>query len=221
MYWMMVPQGGGYEAASGRWDEGCSEMVLEVGRTRWALMCAEIGGEGFLTAEGFSVAAGSGYPALRSCCMTLDANGEDCEVNLRLRKDYATVYIYLKDLYSTDLNYEISGEVCGMGVDGKPIKGEFRCPLLPQENALCAVRVPRQGSSDALRLNIISDTDPQGRSQRTLARSFALGEMVLAAGYDWTEDDLRDFGIEVDYSRTNVAIGVDQWRRTLDFDLTL
>ena len=219
MYWMMVCQSPGREPRSGVLGDGTSDLELELGRGRWRLLCVQADAPAFLTAGGFSVKEGDSFPSLYGASLLVDATGEVAEDSVRLHKEYAAAYVSLRDLYSTDLSYEIAGDVCGMGVDGEPLDGPFRTRLEVSERGLSCVNLPRQGSSGGLRLEIYSEADDP--SERTLLRSFALSEYILASGFDWSAPDLEDISLEVNYTRTVVTAFPDEWRKTLDFELSL
>ena len=221
LYWMMVSDVPGREARYGVLEEGESLLDLELGRGNWNLLCVQSDSPAFLTAGGFSVKEGDAFPQLYAASLALKVFGGEGSDTVRLHKEHAVTYVSLRDLYSTDLSYEIVGSICGMGVDGQPLDGPFRTVLEVSERGLASVNLPRQGDSDALRLEIYSETDSRERSARTLVRSFALDEYILASGFDWSAPDLGDLSMEVNYTRTVVTAFPDEWHKTLDFSLSL
>ena len=221
LYWMMTCSDPGRQPQSGMLEEGVGMLELELVRGRWRLLCVQSDCPAFLTSEGFSVKEGDPFPALYAGSLLLDACGEEYCDSVRLHREHAVVHVSLRDLYSTDLSYERAGDVCGLGVDGKPLDGPFRTRLDVSEGGLSLVNLPRQGSSDGLRLEIFSETDSEGRSTRALVRSFALGEYIRASGFDWYAPDLDELSLEVDYTRTVVTVFPDEWHQTLEFDLSL
>lgn len=54
-----------------------------------------------------------------------------------------------------------------------------------------------------------------------MLREFALGEYIIESGYDWSAPDLADIEIEVDYSKTDVVFKVEDWEKTVSFDVII
>ena len=52
-------------------------------------------------------------------------------------------------------------------------------------------------------------------------KNFALGEYVKACGYDWSEDDLKDISVRIDYARTKVVVEVKDWSEVCEFDIVI
>ena len=52
-----------------------------------------------------------------------------------------------------------------------------------------------------------------------VVRTFALGQYIAAAGYDWSAPDLDDLTLTVDISVTSVTISTDAWTMTEEIEL--
>ncbi|MCM1176402.1 MAG: hypothetical protein NC115_10780 [Bacteroidales bacterium] len=107
---------------------------------------------------------------------------------------------------------EINGNVDGYGCDGLPKEGMFSFVPYTDVNGCSTVNIPRQKDC-SLRLRIC---DEDG-----VVKDFAVGEYIVEMGYDWTRKDLEDVGIIIDYARTDVTFIVDDWEKTVSFDVII
>lgn len=108
--------------------------------------------------------------------------------------------------------FAVSGEVSGVDADGVPLPGAFRCSVRPDASGRCRICLPRQADA-SLMLEIWADGSP--------VSSFALGEFLAAAGYDWTAEDLADTVVEVDYVQTSMTFRYRGWTETFRFDVVI
>lgn len=140
----------------------------------------------------------------------------DCEFvrqKVDMRKNHCVLNIHIEGKVE-DFPYGIAirGNVCGYDSIGQPMPGEFHCMPKPQEELMFTVVLPRQmDSSMTLEINDESD----------VLKEFALGEYVKACGYDWTEDNLKDITVGIDYSKTQVRICVKGWDEVYEFDVVI
>ncbi|MDE6871309.1 MAG: hypothetical protein K2J62_04195 [Bacteroidales bacterium] len=107
---------------------------------------------------------------------------------------------------------EINGNVNGYGHDGFPKEGNFAFVPETDENGCCTVNIPRQKDS-SLRLRIC---DEDG-----VLKDFAVGEYIVAMGYDWSQKELDDVEIIIDYAKTDITLIVDDWEKTMQFDVII
>ena len=100
-----------------------------------------------------------------------------------------------------DFPVRLSGNVCGYGTAGTPVRGVFSCEAEPGVEGRCGIRVPRQTDSSLL---------------LTLGRSwtFALGEYLRESGYDWSRPDLPDVEVNIDISLTDISFHIRNWSHT-------
>lgn len=156
---------------------------------------------------------GSQCPPVFMFSGEVDAGGEQASCQPVLRKSHCVVGIRLvRDDGELPFSLRIIGSVAGYGVDGLPYQGEFSHVLEIDSSGRGSVCVPRQ-TDGSLVLEIVEDGD--------VLRRFALGEMILASGYDWNAPDLADVDIEFDYSKTDVTFAVDDWEAEFSFDITI
>ena len=90
--------------------------------------------------------------------------------------------------------------------------GKFSCMPVTLSDDKFVVILPRQ--VDASLVMEVND------GTETL-KNFALGEYVKACGYDWSEDDLKDISVRIDYARTKVVIAVKGWSEVCEFDIVI
>lgn len=119
---------------------------------------------------------------------------------VRLHKSWCTLEIRLMEAPAPHAAVEVSGTISGYDALGELVEGRFAARAMPDAGGVCAVRVPRQRDG-SLRLSL-----EQGRA---VSRTFAIGESILAQGYDWTADDLEDISIIVNLSSAQLAFSAD------------
>ena len=97
------------------------------------------------------------------------------------------------------------------GIDpmGNLMKGEYSIATTPGG----VVTVPRQGDN-SLSLEV---RDPEDG----LLRSFALGEYLHRAGYDWTAPSLEDVSILINYARSTIYLSTWYWSQSFDVEIDL
>ena len=104
---------------------------------------------------------------------------------------------------------QIRGGVGGLAPDGAPEDGNFQCRL----DSGGAIRLPRQRPEDELWMDL---TTPDGT-----VRSFALGNYMLEAGYDWTAPDLEDLPLQLDLSLTAITFRTGMWTRVIPLEIEI
>ena len=52
-------------------------------------------------------------------------------------------------------------------------------------------------------------------------RTFSIGEYIIESGYDWTAESLEDVNVEIDYAKTEVSFTVNDWEKTVHFDVEI
>lgn len=119
---------------------------------------------------------------------------------VRLHKSWCTLEIRLMETSVPHAAVEVSGTISGYDSLGELLEGRFAVRTVPDTDGVCTVRVPRQRDG-SLRLSLEQD--------RSLSRTFAIGESILAQGYDWTAADLEDISILVNLSSARLAFSAD------------
>lgn len=199
---------------SGRIDlsEDSLEFLLQVPRGRFDLTVYS-GTEMCPTSrEGMDIPVGNECPRVYMHTSEIDAECESAREEIDMQKNYCMMHIYVTQESDVQIDVSLSGNVSGYSGDGSPIEGEFRCGLLLDDTGGCVASVPRQVDG-SLMLEI---DDGSGA-----ARSFALGEFILACGYDWTTPDLKDINVGIDYILSQINVFVEGWDGVYEYNMLL
>lgn len=161
----------------------------------------------------------------------LTAEGEMVERKVRPHKDYCRLTVSLVGNPGVALPYELLfvSNIDGYLPGGKLSEGIFVERVTPgvfgQPSAMtdrlsasgcrCSVNLLRQKDS-----SLMMEVVPEGQAAVSL-RSFAIGEYLVAAGYDWTAVDLEDVDITLDFAATNILVTTDKWTRRLEFSVVI
>lgn len=195
------------------WKNAPQTVALEVPRGE-AQVTVWLVEEGWnVTDGGLVIREGSACPELYLFSAGVDCRAEEAGVEILFGKPFARLVCLLKNASVLGGGgwYEVSGGVCGYGPGGEPLAGLFRCPLAVRRPAaggtLAAAVVPRQ-LDDGLRLDVYS-------ADRSVLRSFAVGEYVAATGYDWTAPDLDDLPLEIRLSVSEILIRSGLWTQVI------
>lgn len=163
---------------------------------------------------GLDIPTGEQCPPLWSDISLRHLTREREDMRVLLRKNYCRLEVRALNTGSDD-DYRATfyGNVRGVAPDGSPLAGEFSCSLVPTGGGDCALRLPRQSDSS---LSMQIETGAEG-----VLRTFAVGEYLDAAGYDWSEADLQDASITIDFQASRITVRHASWVRTFAFDLRL
>ena len=178
------------------------ECSFSVPRSRLYVNVYELDG-GFLEhGEGIRIPYGEDCPLLYMHSAVVDADGELLEEKVALHKNHCLVTLYLdkQDSFAYDLC--VKGNVDGYCMDGTPHQGDFSHVLEADDSQVYKAVLPRQ-VDPSLVLEIDDGTD--------VLKRFALGEYIVAGGYDWEALDLEDVTVHVDWAMTTVSISVSGW----------
>ena len=154
-----------------------------------------------------TVQAGLECPELYIHRSYVHVEGEALEVLIDLMKEYCSLEVSVASQYP-EPSLRISGGWCGQDIEGTLVKGQFRAPLASGET----IRVPRQEDT-SLMLDIM-DGD-------TVLRSFAIGEYMAEAGYDWAAESLEDISIKVDYVHNRILLTGNAWSQVFPIKIEL
>ena len=133
-------------------------------------------------------------------------SGETVEVQAVLEKEFCRLEVSVVSQFSGP-DMSISGDWCGQELDGALVSGRFRTPVASGG----VVRVPRQGDS-SLMLDVRSGQ---------VTRSFAIGEYMAEASYDWEEASLQDISIKVDFVRSRIQLRGNAWSQIFPIKIEL
>ena len=140
------------------------------------------------------------------------ADGELVVENVAMRKNHCIMTIQVQAEKEFPFRLEAKGGVDGYEPGGKPSVGDFMYAMDVDPDGPCRLVLPRQ-TDNSLVLEVHDDSHA--------LKTFALGEYVAASGYDWSEDDLRDIAITLDYSLTRVVISVEDWDHEHVFNVVI
>lgn len=170
------------------------------------------GADDMMSAAGLRIPDGEACPPVYLYSALIDASeSEFVRKEVSMRKCHCVMKIYLEgDEFPFEMS--IKGGVCGYDALGFPLSGAFNC--LPEwiEGSVYSVTLPRQKDASLL-LEINDGTD--------VLKTFALGEYIKACGYDWTDADLKDLTVGIDYARTQIIISVQGWDEVYEFDIVI
>lgn len=136
----------------------------------------------------------------------VDCNWEMQRDTVNQCKQFATVTININirpghEYYPDSLR--IRSLWCGVNVNNyKSVAGSYSCTFV-NTGVQQSFRVLRQGD-DYLKLDFL-------RKHLGVVTTINLGEMLDEAGYDWTEDDLKDIEVSIDAAATRLVITIKDW----------
>ena len=161
-------------------------------------------GAGHCLAPDMSVAIplGEECPELFMHESTVNTYGELVKEKIRLRKNHCVLTVQVEAGKDYPFKLTVKGKVDGYGSDSKPVVGEFSCPAIPDEHGRGVVVIPRQLDS-SLALDVDDGTGA--------VKTFAIGESIIAGGYDWKAENLDDVTVKLDYSLTEIALEIVEW----------
>ncbi len=158
---------------------------------------------------GLVIPLGEECPPLYSYSALISTRAEVVEESIILRKNYCNVFIEFVDIENFNYDLTMRGNVRGYALDGKQLPGLFEVSMDTSHKEAYSVRIPRQDDSSLIM--IIGD-------EGALYKSFALGEYIVASGYDWSAPDLSDIVVRIDYSRTDLSVSVQPWEKSEEIE---
>ena len=179
-------------------------------------LCFQVTREKFLLtvssvnlAGGYSASTGEPYPRLYLYRARVRIGGENATITPTLEKDYCTMEIGLTSP-GKDLGMRVCSNYSGTDRAGNLIRSGYSVATVPGG----IVRVPRQGDN-SLSLEIV---DPEDDG---ILRSFAIGEYLYRAGYDWAAPSLEDVTVQINYARSTINFSTWYWDKTFDIAIDL
>lgn len=133
----------------------------------------------------------------------------ECVV-VRLHKQYCRVTLQPEGLQSaSEYPFRVrldapteSLDLYGLEPCGNPFTAMFQDDL--------TVNVPRQAVDASLTLDMLGDDSKP-------VFSIDLSAKLAAAGYDWTEEDLADISVKLDYSRMTCSVVILPWEENSEY----
>ena len=169
------------------------------------------GGTG--TDEDLQIPYGCECPHLYMHTFEPDLSGEECHEKILLKKNHCCLTVLLDGRDDMPYCLTFRGNVDGYGHDGRPSGGEFACVAYPAEDGGSQVVVPRQKDS-----SLLLEVDDM---KAPFTKTFAIGEYLDAAGYDWTATELDDADVVIDYYLTGIKITFKGWDKEYSYDIIL
>lgn len=171
---------------------------------------------GFVGEDGLVIPFGDDCPPVRMFSSSVATDCETCTEKVSLHKNYCRLTVVTDDDDGGSFPFAIGvyGNIDGYDALGSPRNGEFCHYLVGSPDGSGGVSrvisLPRQTDS-SLRLDVSGNAE-------TL-KTFALGNYIRQSGYDWTEPDLEDMIVRIDYANTGIAISVGAWEYGHDVDI--
>ncbi len=141
-----------------------------------------------------------------------DTSEESAGQHIHLHKNHCRVSVSFPEAVSGGYSVDIAGNVSGYTGQGEMSDGEFACSPRADEEGNFVFCIPRQKDGG---LNM---TISRGDGS---ARVFAIGNYILASGYDWTAEDLKDVEVSVDYAAGVMRLHIEGWQDSGAVDLVI
>lgn len=186
--------------------------VVNVPRSELTVTAWSGGGE-MVSRSGLVIPMGSDCPRVYVHSSTVAAGGDYVRDTVVMRKNHCVLTMLFGE---TERPYAlvVRGEVSGYDASGKPLPGRFQVPV-PADSTMAVpaqVCLPRQNGG-GLYLDL---TDYAGNR-----RTFPLDKYIEMVGYDWTEPDLKDLKLTLNYTLTAVTLSVQGWDEEFVFDVVI
>lgn len=147
-----------------------------------------------------------------------DCRRELAQDTVLLHKQWCTLgVIAVNQRGDEGYNFRVEAPYAGMDVlTTEPVREEWlysSMMRLPEGNRY-EVRIPRQKAEDreAIRLYL---QIPSGEE----VENYPLGEVMERAGYDWTDEDLKDIDLKIDFVRLVITAVVIEWNEAINIEI--
>lgn len=165
-----------------------------------------------LQGEGILIPYGDDCPLVYMHSEVINASSDNIRRTVDMDKNHCVLSINLEKDDDLDYGLCVKGNVNGYGLDGNPRKGDFSyVPDKKSDGGYEAV-VPRQTDS-----SLILEIDDGSN----IIKSFALGEYIIAGGYDWDADNLDDISVSIDWALTHVHFTVQGWDWVEEYEIII
>lgn len=163
--------------------------------------------------EGLIIPYGKDCPTLYMSAFEADTRGEQYFRVVELNKNHCLLTVLFEGRQVSPYSLTFRGNVNGYDSFGVPSEGDFACVAYPGVGGESMVVVPRQTDS-----SLLLDVEDEGSS---VLKTFAIGEYMDKSGYDWTEKDLEDVVVVLDYSVTGLRVVFKGWDKEYRYDVIL
>lgn len=174
---------------------------------------AWFGDDGCASESGLIIPYGEDCPKVYMHDSDIKVTGEYVKETVTLRKNHCVLTISTEGEERLPVSPRIRGNVAGYDADGVPLDGEFLYDLEEDgfDKGYKAV-LPRQKDASL----ILEVEDVKGNS-----KIFALGQYIVASGYDWTLPDLDDVSVTLDYAMTEIRLVIGGWESVYRYDIEI
>lgn len=187
------------------------DTVITVPVPKSGVNLVAIAGTSLPPGNSVSIPLGYDCPPLYFSKEWIDTHADETSVEVKLHKHFCGLSLSFDGPPGWGEPYwaVVRGRVDGLSLEGEPRTGDFSCRL----DAGNDIRLPRQYPEEELWMDI---TMPD-----KVVRSFALGNYMLDAGYDWKAPDLDDLSLQIDLSVTAITISTDYWSVVIPMDVEI
>lgn len=167
----------------------------------------------FQGGKGLLIPQGEDCPPVYLFSHKVDTHQDIVRDTVRLHKNYCrmTLQMSSEQLYP-DFEMAVLGSVCGYDVAGEPLKGTFNTIGIEIDATKAIVNLPRQVDA-SLRLQMLEG----GK----LVREFALGEYIASSGFDWTQEDLGNLEVTVNFALVGISLKVEPWSESYEWEVEI
>lgn len=171
------------------------------------------GADGYLDRNGLAIPLGEDSPPVYIHSANLLAEGEAVYEVVTLQKNYCVLGVGFVEPDKVQ-GLALRGNVAGFDMLGRPADGEFCiCTSVDSLSVLHNVfYVPRQ-VGNSLYLDV---TESDGK-----VKTFPIHEYIAEFGYDWTEKDLNDLNMILEYTPVGVSITIRDWSQEIVIDVVI
>lgn len=171
------------------------------------------GAQGYVSDQGLHIPLGYDCPPVYIHSSYVQAEGEAVCDTVSLKKNHCVLNVYFIDIEGIS-SMTVRGRVSGFDVYGNPRPGDFKvyCQIAMEDSLAARVCLPRQ-TGDPLYLDIVGI---DGK-----VKTFPLCEYIAATGYDWSEPDLKDLSLTLNYTLTSISLDVLGWDEEFTFDVVI
>ena len=162
--------------------------------------------------DGVVIPFGCECPPVFMQSFVADTHGEVFRKKVKLHKNYCKLTVKVEGVDENPYCLTFNGNVDGYDLDGQPSTGDFSCVAYPGGSGNSEALLPRQTDS-----SLLLDVDDGVAGVKT----FAIGEYIVASGYDWRSVDLDDITVVLDYCLTYIRISIKEWDEEYVYNITL
>lgn len=143
---------------------------------------------------------------------------------IRLHKAFAEIAIEIKDPTNSHIPYRLAAECSSSGLDiassspaGVPMTVPLKSDRDREHGYMPLQKIDTTGRSNRLFRFICPKQNDFNMSlsiidnEENISNPIPIGDMMRAAGYDWTTQDLKDIFISIDKAKMSISIIINDW----------